>query len=116
MVSPLLSVEAVCKLHPQHRNDCAMMLMQLVEELLPEVEDAPILGGHNRQPRAASLAPPALPPPSAPLPPLGGTHGPGAALMRVSSSGSHAFTDSTAFRMDPAHVSHSTNPLQASSN
>jgi hypothetical protein len=80
-----------------------MSLMQLVEELLPEVEDAPILGGHNRQPRAASAAPAAAPNPSSAAPAVT-LHHPGAALMRVSSSGSQAFTNSAAFRIDPTQV------------
>ena len=36
-----------------------MGALQLVQELLPDVEDAPVLGGHNRQPRASSQQPPA---------------------------------------------------------
>ena len=41
-------------------DDPFLQRLQLVEELLPNVEDAPILGGHNRQPRAAAPPPPPL--------------------------------------------------------
>lgn len=38
-------------LGPNNLHNVVEMVMQLVEELLPDVEDAPILGGHNRNPR-----------------------------------------------------------------
>ena len=79
--------------------------MQLVEELLPDVQDAPILGGHNRQPKAASAAPIPAPTPSAAQPHLGVTHLPELALLHVASSGSKALHDAGAFRTEPAPVS-----------